>query len=184
MRKQRQLWVVVLMVALVVAVAGCSGRKKIEKLEEMRAPEAQSVPGESAPGAFGPEDRGEAVHQDQTLEAGIRSFEESPIYFDFDRASLTREAREMLARKAAFLKANVRLKVLIEGHCDERATVEYNLALGERRARAAAEYLRHLGVDRSRLDTVSYGKERPLDPGHTEEAWAKNRRAQFVIVKE
>jgi len=184
MRKQRQLWVGVLTVALVLVVAGCSGRKKIEKVEEMRAPEAQTVPSGSSPGGFGPEDRGEALHQDQALEAEIKSFEEIHIYFDFDRATLTKEAREMLARKAAFLKGNVQLKVLIEGHCDERGTIEYNLALGERRARASAEYLRNLGVDSTRIDTVSYGKERPLDPGHTEEAWAKNRRAQFVIAKE
>jgi peptidoglycan-associated lipoprotein len=103
------------------------------------------------------------------------------IYFAFDRADLTEESRATLRANAEWLKANPKYRIRIEGHCDERGTIEYNLALGQRRADAARDYLVSLGVDPGRLTTISYGEERPADPGHNEEAWAKNRRAEFVI---
>jgi peptidoglycan-associated lipoprotein len=87
----------------------------------------------------------------------------------------------VLKEKAAWLQDRPEVDVLIEGHCDERGTNEYNLALGERRAQSAKVFLVNMGIASSRLTTVSYGEERPLDPGHDEAAWAKNRRAQFVI---
>ena len=87
----------------------------------------------------------------------------------------------IIEKKAQFLKQHPDQKTLIEGHCDERGSVEYNLALGERRAAAVRNQLISFGVDPDRIQTVSYGKERPVDPAHTEEAWAKNRRAQFVL---
>jgi peptidoglycan-associated lipoprotein len=108
-------------------------------------------------------------------------FEKELIYFAFDDAGLTADSQEILKSKASFLLANSDKKVLIEGHCDERGSVEYNLALGQRRATSARNFLIHLGVEASRLRTISYGKERPVDPGHNEEAWAKNRRDQFVL---
>jgi len=101
------------------------------------------------------------------------------INFDFDRYDLKPEARQVLTRKAEIMKQYPEIKLVVEGHCDQRGTAEYNLALGERRARAAAEYLTNLGVTTSRLSIVSYGKERPLDPGNGEAAWAKNRRDEF-----
>lgn len=104
------------------------------------------------------------------------------IRFDFDKYNLKPEAREILTKLNEFMKANKEATVLIEGNCDERGTTEYNLALGDRRATTAAKYLIVLGVDRKRISTISYGKERPLDPGHNEEAWAKNRRAHFVVT--
>ncbi|WP_243367155.1 peptidoglycan-associated lipoprotein Pal [Fundidesulfovibrio soli] len=103
----------------------------------------------------------------------------SMIYFDLDRYDLKPESRQILTRKAEILKQYPEIKLVVEGHCDERGTAEYNLALGERRARAAADYLANLGVAASRLSIVSYGKERPLDPGHNEAAWSKNRRDEF-----
>ncbi|WP_243310304.1 peptidoglycan-associated lipoprotein Pal [Fundidesulfovibrio agrisoli] len=103
----------------------------------------------------------------------------SMIYFDLDRYDLKPESRQILTRKAEILKQYPEIKLVVEGHCDERGTAEYNLALGERRARAAADYLANLGVTASRLSIVSYGKERPLDPGHNEAAWSKNRRDEF-----
>lgn len=109
-------------------------------------------------------------------------FENEDIHFAFDSYALTPRAVEILKEKAAFLKARPGLKVLIEGHCDERGTEQYNLALGDRRAHVAKEFLKALGIDPSRIQTVSYGEERPLDPRHNEEAWAKNRRAHFVII--
>jgi peptidoglycan-associated lipoprotein len=101
--------------------------------------------------------------------------------FAFNDFSLSEEARGVLERDAAWLQAHRATSVMVEGHCDERGTVEYNLALGERRANAARDYLVSLGVDGSRLTVVSYGKERPVDPGHTEAAWARNRRVHLAV---
>ena len=103
------------------------------------------------------------------------------IFFDFDKFDLTPESTETLNELAAFLKANKDIKGKIEGNCDERGTTEYNLALGERRAASAKEYIVKLGVASSRLESVSFGSERPFDTGKNEEAWAKNRRAHFVV---
>lgn len=108
-------------------------------------------------------------------------FQNRHIYFAFDRYDLSTEAKSTLDRKVAFLNDNREARVQIEGHCDERGTTAYNLALGERRANSAKTYLETAGVNASRLTTISYGEERPADPGNNEAAWAKNRRAQFVI---
>lgn len=103
------------------------------------------------------------------------------IHFAFDRYDITPEANAILAKNADWLKANGGSKVQVEGHCDERGTNEYNMALGAKRARAAYDVLRSLGIEESRMSTVSYGEELPLDPRHTEEAWAKNRRDHFSV---
>ncbi|HOP47178.1 MAG TPA: peptidoglycan-associated lipoprotein Pal [Desulfobacteraceae bacterium] len=113
----------------------------------------------------------------------IRAFEEANIYFDFDRSELKPEAQANLQKKAEWLRANPMHSVMIAGHCDERGTAEYNLALGERRANSAKEYLTALGISENRIETISYGEEKPADPGHNEEAWAKNRRAEFSLFK-
>jgi peptidoglycan-associated lipoprotein len=104
------------------------------------------------------------------------------IRFDFDSAMLSESSRGTLEGHADWLRGYPTVTILIEGHCDERGTVEYNLALGERRAAAAMEYLVSLGIPMNRLKTISYGKEFPLDSGHTEDAWARNRRAHFQIT--
>lgn len=104
------------------------------------------------------------------------------VHFDFDKYDIRPADAEILKENAAFLKKNPAVKIQIEGHCDERGTVEYNLALGERRANSTKKYLTNLGISLDEISTISYGEERPLDPGHTEEAWAKNRRAHFVIL--
>ena len=104
------------------------------------------------------------------------------IQFDFDSAALTDQARAILGRHAEWLGGYSDVTLLIEGHCDERGTVGYNLALGERRANAAYSYLMSLGIVATRLKTISYGKEFPFDPNHTEEAWGRNRRAHFELT--
>lgn len=109
------------------------------------------------------------------------AFESELIHFDFDSAALTPEAREILQRKAAFLKKHPEIQVTIEGHCDQRGSSDYNLGLGQRRADSVKNYLVDLGIAANRLATISYGKEQPLDPGMNEEAWAKNRRAHLII---
>ena len=105
------------------------------------------------------------------------------IYFAFDQHELSADAREIIAEHARKLKDNQQLNILIEGHCDERGTIEYNLALGERRAVTVKAYLINYGIHPERMYTISYGKERPLDLRQTEEAWTKNRRAVFKIVE-
>jgi peptidoglycan-associated lipoprotein len=103
-------------------------------------------------------------------------------FFNFDESTLSAEAQTALTSSANWLKKNAKYGLLIEGHCDERGTEQYNLALGDRRANTAKEFLQTLGVDASRLRTVSYGEERPFDPGHDESAWGRNRRAHLIII--
>jgi peptidoglycan-associated lipoprotein len=105
-----------------------------------------------------------------------------PVFFAFDSSDVDHAGQQALTVNAEILKRYPSWVITIEGHADERGTAEYNLALGERRANAARTYLVSLGIPGDRLRTVSYGKEFPFDPGHTEEAWAKNRRAQFVLT--
>jgi peptidoglycan-associated lipoprotein len=103
------------------------------------------------------------------------------IHFEFDSSILTPEAQLILKKKAEWLQNNPESMSTIEGHCDERGTSEYNLALGDRRATSAKNFLVDLGISASRLTTISYGEERPVDPGKSEDAWAKNRRCHFTI---
>lgn len=105
------------------------------------------------------------------------------IYFDFDKYNVRSDATSTLQQNASWLKENSNKNVIIEGHTDERGTNEYNMALGERRAKAAKDYLSNLGISSSRIETVSYGEEKPAEAGHDEAAWAKNRRAETVIRK-
>ncbi len=106
------------------------------------------------------------------------------VYFDYDKSDLRQDSRNVLSKNAdVLLKAKNGMKIRIEGHCDERGSAEYNLALGERRAKSVQQYLLTLGVQADRLSTISYGKEKPAVQGSTEEAWAKNRRAEFVLDK-
>lgn len=161
----------------IVMVSGCA-KKTAEPAAEVTPP-SQAAPaapsqdmkmGDTAPSQAAPSPAATAA----------ASFDKK-IYFDFDRFDLSPESIETLNSLAAFLKANASLTVKIEGNCDERGTNEYNLALGERRAKAALDYLATQGIDTARLSTVSYGEEKPVDPGQNEEAWAKNRRDEFVL---
>jgi peptidoglycan-associated lipoprotein len=104
------------------------------------------------------------------------------VYFDFDRAELREDARERLTKNAEWLRSHSQFEVTIEGHCDERGTNEYNLALGERRAAAARDYMTSLGVTTARLRSISYGEERPQCTTSDESCWAMNRRAHFVVT--
>jgi peptidoglycan-associated lipoprotein len=106
------------------------------------------------------------------------------VYFDFDRYDITDETRLVLDKHAAWLRARPTVKVTVEGHCDQRGTVEYNLALGDKRARAVREYLVGAGIPGERMAAISLGKERPKDPGNDEAAWARNRRAHFAVSRQ
>jgi peptidoglycan-associated lipoprotein len=119
----------------------------------------------------------------QMLEEEIQAFESASIYFDFDKSTLKPSARDNLTKKAKWLRANPNFSLRIEGHCDEQGSNHYNLALGERRASSTAKFLTGLGISENRISTISYGEERPAVPGHDEEAWGKNRRAEFRLIK-
>jgi peptidoglycan-associated lipoprotein len=121
----------------------------------------------------------EAIRKEK--EAARSMFIKEDIYFDFDDASLKPEAQEMLRQKAAWMRNNPDALVVIEGHCDERGTAEYNLALGDQRAASAKAFLKDLGISVFRIRTISYGEEMPIDKGSNEAAWAKNRRAHFDV---
>lgn len=175
--KKFKLLKVVLMVGLVAIIStGCA---KSPTAEEQSGGEA-SVVVETLPKQVEPVP--ETTAPTVTPYAGtapVAVMEMKRIHFDFDQYSLTDKARATLAANAEYLKANSGTRVSIEGHCDERGSDEYNLALGERRAVAAKGYLISLGIDGSRLQVISYGEEMPLLPGVGEEIWAKNRRAEF-----
>ena len=138
---------------------------------------------EGAEKATAGEKKAAAAEKAAAIVTSARELHElADIYFDFDKFSLKDEARTILKQHAEWLNKNKDVMITVEGHCDERGTAEYNLALGERRANAAAKFLIDLGVDEKRIKTISYGEEMPLDPGHSEAAWAKNRRAHFAAA--
>ena len=123
----------------------------------------------------------ETARQTEAAAAAKESYTLGDIYFDFDKFNLRDEARAALNKHVEWLNKNKDVQVTVEGHCDERGTAEYNLALGERRANAVIKFLVDMGIDGKRLKAISYGSELPLDTRHNEEAWTKNRRAHFTI---
>ena len=145
--------------------------------------------GEGAEGAeagapvSGKEARMQELEKARMLAEEMRVFETSSIYFDFDMSELKSEAQATLKKKADWLDDNPKYSVRIMGHCDERGTAEYNLALGERRAHAAKKFLMALGISGDRIYTISYGEEKPADSAHNEAAWAQNRRDEFSLIK-
>jgi peptidoglycan-associated lipoprotein len=116
-------------------------------------------------------------------EAALKAAKLEPIYFEFDQWSIQQDQKEIMVKNSQWLMANPNVQVRLEGHCDERGTAEYNLALGQKRAEAAKVFLEALGISSQRMIPISYGEERPLDPGHNEAAWAKNRRVDILAVK-
>ena len=175
-------WAAVALCIAALMSVGCA-KKQTVKSEGAQAPSAGAPSGvteapvkeEPAPVPVAP-----------ATPPGIAVTEERPsqfddVRFDFDKSEVKEDGRKTCQTVAAFMKKNPGAKLLIEGHCDERGTSEYNLALGERRATAVMTYLVSLGVPKTALSTVSFGEEKPLDPGHDEGAWAKNRRAHFVL---
>jgi len=154
------------MLTVVVLLSGCS-RPIVRPGED---------PAGGMPAPYGAPQVGE--HDLQVVQAELRV-----IYFDYDKYGLTPESQSAVQYNAEVLRRAPHLKVVAEGHCDERGTPEYNLALGDRRGRSVADQLMALGVDSHRLSTVSYGSELPVDPGHNEAAWAKNRRVYLRVSR-
>jgi len=161
-----------LLVLWVIFMLGGCAQKTVE------SPEA------SDQGAMGPAESLETeVSASDNIMEGRTSGPMLPVYFDFDSSAIRSDQVERIEGNGDFLKQNPDVKIRIEGNCDPRGTKEYNLALGERRAQSALKYLVNLGVDESRLSTVSWGEEKLLLYGHDEISWAQNRRDDFVIVK-
>ena len=183
-------FLVFVLIIFVGFLAPSCGKKELKSEPVMSEDEARRRAEEEA--RKREQERQAAIREEELKEDQLRSesqrsqsaremFENEDILFEFDSASLSVEAQEILRAKAEWLRENPRARVMIEGHCDERGTNEYNLALGDRRAFSAKSFLADLGIDDSRLTTISYGEEQPIDSRSTEDAWAQNRRAHFVI---
>jgi peptidoglycan-associated lipoprotein len=181
-----------LVLMVVLAFVGACAKKKPAPVASAAPPPAATAP---APAPSPPPRPAERVEESIPVPAisedaiGNRSLEDlnrdspfRPAFFGLDSSDLDDAGRAIVSANADIMKKYASWVVTIEGHCDERGTAEYNLALGERRAVAVKAYLVSLGVSSDRLRTVSYGKEFPFDPGHAETAWSKNRRAHFVIT--
>ena len=175
---------------ILVAASGCRRPPGVDREGAGAGPtagEAGGGSGESIPSEpFGrePSLTEDSLSQDDGTGLGAAGLDAASlgleiVYFEFNRSALTASTIATLDRNAEILKRNARVRVRIEGHCDERGTVEYNLALGDRRAAAVRDHLVARGVDRARLETVSFGEERPQDGSGNEAAWARNRRAEF-----
>jgi peptidoglycan-associated lipoprotein len=178
-------WAVLALSVAALVATGCA-KKQTVKSEGTQGTGAASAPIGEAPVKEAPPAPPPSDQFASAAEAGVAVTEEKPsqfddVRFDFDKSELTEDGRRTSQAVADYMKKNPKAKLLIEGHCDERGTAEYNLALGERRATAVMTYLVSLGVPKAALSTVSFGMEKPLDPGHNDAAWAKNRRAHFVV---
>lgn len=172
----KRLSLITLVMAFGALTVSCKSKPKVEE------PTAQA--GEGTNGTMDPNVAGKnIVLDDKGSDSGQISGLQS-VRFDYDSATLSSDTRRMLAENAEWIKQNSKYTVQIEGHCDSRGSVEYNLALGERRAKAVKNYLVSLGTNSKRLSIISYGEEKPLDSGESEEAFAKNRRANFVPISQ
>jgi len=169
------LFVIILLVSA-FAFWGCP-----KKAEVTATPEAQKEVKPAAPEQAKPaEPKAEEVKPKAEERAAVSAKGLEPVYFDFDKSFIREDARPVMKANAEWLKANPKVKIKIEGNCDERGTIEYNQALGQRRAAAAKKYLTDMGIAGSRISLISYGKEKPACTASTEECWQKNRRDDLV----
>jgi len=178
--------VTLVLVAIVVGLAGCHKQAPpvTQPNSVSSAPTRTNGPGprESTPMTNTPVSSSDDRTADEARRKAAEALLAQMIHFDYNAAILRREDQKVLDAKASLLKANPGARIRISGHCDERGSDQYNIALGMRRAAAAKEYLTVLGIDGSRIDLSSLGREQPLDSGHTEEAWARNRRDEFIVT--
>jgi peptidoglycan-associated lipoprotein len=182
---------VLVLLAIGLILIGCSQRKVVQPEPALQQqPTVTPQKTTERPAEVKPEEKitEQQFAKIETKEEPTKYIEErglfEDIHFDYDMYDIRPETKPILQNIASWLLKNKSAKILIEGHCDERGTNEYNLALGDRRAKAARDYLIALGVASNRIEMLSYGEERPLCTEHTEECWAKNRRAHFVVLKE
>lgn len=180
MKQKSMVYLVLLMVLSLVGVWGCPKKADVSSTAEQQAASPAEASTAEAGAATGQADAAatEAGPQETAAAAGSGL---QPIYFDFDRSLVREDAREALRANAEWLKANPQVNIRIEGNCDERGTVEYNQALGQRRAQSAKKYLTDLGIASRRISLISYGKEKPTCAESTEDCWQQNRRDDFVV---
>jgi peptidoglycan-associated lipoprotein len=163
---------------LTLVATGCSRRQP----PAVEPPAPTPTPTPTQPQPQPPvADADEEARRRAEATARARAVLEEIVYFDFDESTIRSDAQEALARKVPILRANPNVRLRVVGHTDERGSVEYNLALGMRRANAVRDYLTGFGIEAGRFDTVSMGEDMPLDPGSNEAAWARNRRAEFTV---
>ncbi|MEA3434840.1 MAG: peptidoglycan-associated lipoprotein Pal [Thermodesulfobacteriota bacterium] len=181
---RKNLWIGLVMLFLIpvfLFTVSCAQQEVKETAEETATePEPEKAPEETATEAT-QEVTDDTSAEERAILAARNMFLSEDVYFEFDKSTLDSMSQDILSRKADWMRDNSDVVVSIEGHCDERGTNEYNLALGERRAESVKSFLVDLGIEAYRISTVSYGEERPVDTGHNEEAWAKNRRAHCLI---
>jgi peptidoglycan-associated lipoprotein len=189
--RSRTIFTTVLILSCLVLASGCRGRKKQTPTTGADLPITTTAAAPEPAPAPNPEpDMAAPAPEPDPLDGDLESVNEylrrqgllGDAYFDYDRAELSEEAREQLAKNARFLTQYPRFALTLEGHCDERGTDEYNLALGERRAQSAKSYMVALGVPASRLTTISYGEERPVCSETEESCWHQNRRAHPAVT--
>jgi peptidoglycan-associated lipoprotein len=183
---KKNYWLVLALVFIlpVMMLTVSCAKKAVEAepaTEEMQEEQPMEEPAEEPADTSMSEDEMVSDEEARSMEAARQMFESESIYFEFDSSALLPAAQQVLSQKADYMFANGDATVTIEGHCDERGTNAYNMALGQRRADAAKDFMVNLGIDATRLTTISYGEEQPVDYGHNEEAWAKNRRDHFVL---
>lgn len=175
MKAMQMIKVALIVLLLVSGLVGCASTPPVQDEQSQVVQSDMSQQGD-AKGV------GEGSMKSETVPSHDHMAGMKKIYFDFDQFTLSAEARKTLGENAKYLQANGGVQVVVEGHCDERGSDEYNLALGESRALAAKNYLVSLGVNASRLSVISYGEEKPAVSGTGEDAWAQNRRAEFKAV--
>mgnify|MGYP002725777273 CR=1 FL=1 len=177
-------FVVVVGAALLLAVGCAQQTVKSDEAVASASPAMKKAGAAASPRAMSEGSMTEAERRRSraNFKRSLSEFEDGLVYFDFDRSAIRPDMRAVLDRKAQFLLDFSTVRVQIEEHCDERGTAEYNVALGHRRGQTAKDYLVSLGVSASRIDTVSYGEERPANSASHELAWAQNRRAKFNVI--
>jgi len=166
----RYKWLILALAIALVLVPACA-KKQIAPVEtpveEVSPPPIVSTPGDES-----------SIVQEKPAEIDVLL---EDVFFDFDKYTIGEEYKQTLAKDAGILMANSSKKLLVQGHCDERGTIEYNMALGEKRARAVVDFLTTYGVKPDRITWISYGEEKPFDTGHDESSWVKNRRAHLIL---
>jgi peptidoglycan-associated lipoprotein len=179
--------IVVLTLAVMIALSfAVSCKKKVEEVPPPPPPQVQEQPKVERvepPVVKEPVLTEEQIFMKKTLDEINREKPLGMVHFDYDKYFIREDAKPVLEANASWLKKFRSTKILIEGHCDERGTEEYNLALGEKRAKSTQDYLISLGISADRIRIISYGKSQPLDPGHNEDAWQRNRRSQFLVIE-
>ena len=187
MKSQRHLYLSIVLMVAIVTLWGCPKKAEVTtapeaqtQTEKVSSPAAPAPVTETATHEAKPAATAEGPHEKSvTMAEGLK-----PIYFDFDKSFIRDDAKAVMKENVEWLKANPNAKVKIEGNCDERGTVEYNQALGQRRAASAKKYLTEMGIAAHRISLISFGKEKPICTEHDEACWQKNRRDDFVVMGE